>query len=250
MAQERRLGEEVDPKELLLSGIKLVIADIDDTVVVPKDKAFFKKYSDAVDDAIAIFFECDEASSKAIADFYRKNYGGGQYALFHGTSHNHFPEYGEKEPNFSVLYDAICEIDPTGQFIQNPEVASLLKTLKAQGVIVVGLTSSPSDLSRRILNDSGIDPDTHFEELIAYTRESGPPKMVLKEKIFEKILEKYRVKPEEVLSVGDNFNYEIAIPLQMGMKTAFIGEISQDERVTAYQDFLTAIMSFGKVYVK
>lgn len=245
MTIEHKLAEKIKDRELL-PGIKLLITDIDDTIVVPKDPNFFRQYSRAVESAIARFLCCNQYRAIEIANYYRKHFKGAQYALFHGSIAQHFPEFGERKPNFDLIYDEICKIDPVGCFVENRKNIELLARLKAQGVIVVGLTSSPYDLSRRILTSSGIDPDIYFEELIAYTRDLGPPKMVLKEKVFEMLLEKYGVKASEALSIGDNYGYEIAIPLQMGMKVALIGETSPDEKVFAYPNFESAILGFRK----
>lgn len=246
MTKEHKTDENYNEHELL-PGIKLVIADVDDTLVIPKDPNFYKQYSRAVESGIARFLDCNLDRAIEIAEYYRKHFNGAQYALFHGSIAQHFPEFGERQPNFDVIYDEMCKIDPSNCFVKAVGAAKLLEKLNDQGVIVVGLTSSPVDLLRRILSEAGIDPQMHFRELIGYTRESGPPKMILKEKIFARILEKYLAEPHEVLSVGDNYSYEIAIPLHLGMKVALIGQSSPDVRVIAYPDFESAIYGFRKM---
>ena len=216
-----RLYVECTQKDML-PGINLVILDIDNTLVKPIRPDFYRKYSEAVNAATADYLGVSLEEGTRVADFYRQNFGGGEMALFSGTIGQFFPEYGEKQPDFELLYDAMCSIDPAGQFKADGISAALIRLLRTQGKKVVAITDSPKDLSRRILKCAGIDPDQDFDLYLAYTKEEGPPKILQKEKIFAQIANSFKIPPDRTLSVGDNYKSDIQPAEQLGMKTCLV----------------------------
>jgi len=137
----------------------------------------------------------DYSTGKGIADFFRSHYGGGEKALFSGKLHEHFPQYGVYEPNFSILYDEMCQLDPAGYFAPDEEVLDTLSAIRRQGVRAAAITSTPEGLSRQILALAGIDPDIQFDLYYPYTAYAGPPKMVRGEAIFADVAAYFGTDP-------------------------------------------------------
>ncbi|RXI98367.1 HAD family hydrolase [Anaerobacillus alkaliphilus] len=111
------------------------------------------------------------------------------------------------------------------QLEQIPGVRQGLEKLKETKKIVLVTNSDIDDVGRLLkeLNLDGI-----FEHIV--TSAQKPSRTV---EIFKQIIEQYEVKPEEVVSIGDNFINEIAPALQMGMSAIYIdplqGDLSHDQ---------------------
>ncbi|WP_198162641.1 HAD family hydrolase [Halobacillus mangrovi] len=90
---------------------------------------------------------------------------------------------------------------------------SLLLWKKTKPLILV--TNSEGYDVDRILK--AIDLEGIFKEIV-----SNAEKPVRTEDIFQQVLHNYRLKPEEIVSIGDNFMNEIAPALEMGMKGIYI----------------------------
>lgn len=203
-------------------GIDAVIFDVDNTLAIPKDPQFYKKYGLAVENAIAKHLEIDLDRAEQIAQFYRNTYGGGEHALFSSTIQAHFPEFSMRSPNFDLLYDEMSQIDPSAEFEQDRALRRLLRVLRHRGKIVVALTDSPEDLSRRILSAVGLEPEKDFDLYLPYTRENGPLKIVGGLNTFRGIADSIGVPPARILSIGDSFEKDIKPAVELGMSTCLI----------------------------
>lgn len=64
-----------------LPGIDVVIFDIDNTLAIPKNPAFYRQYGDAVNNAVAKYLNIPLERARNIADFYRQEFGGGEQTL-------------------------------------------------------------------------------------------------------------------------------------------------------------------------
>lgn len=213
----------------MLPGIDLVILDIDNTIVKPKDPDFYKRYSKAVNTATSTYLGVSLEEGTRVADFYRQNFGGGEMALFSSTVGQFSPEYNEHQPNLDILYDMMCSIDPTGQFINDGITAKLIRLLRLQGKKVVAITDSPEGLSRRILTDTGINPDQDFDLYLPFTRETGPLKILQRGQIFSRVAEHFNVPTERILSVGDSLRSDIQPAEEIGMKVCLVSGQTRDD---------------------
>lgn len=216
-----RLYVESTQKDMI-PGVDLVILDIDNTLVNPRDPNFYRKYSEAVNISVSDYLGVPLEEGTRVADFYRQHFSGGEVALFSGTISQFFPEYEELPPNLELLYDTMCSIEPMGQFKNDGITTALIRLLRSQGKIVVGLTDSPEGLSRKVLSEVGIDPDADFDLYLPYTREKGPNKILLRERIFENIAKYFKVSSERVLSVGDTYKSDIQPAQQLGMQVCLV----------------------------
>ena len=206
-----------------LLGLKLLILDVDDTLVRPCKPGFYEQYSTAVNKAVAVFLKTDLETGTKIANYYRKHFGGGEQALFSGTIGSYFPEYSIRAPDFKTLYDMIVKIDPQGFFEPHEETIELINKIRKQEIFVAAVTSTPELLSRKILAECGFNPEKDFDLYKAYTSELGPPKMTQKSNIFVDIAKYFQVSPQEAFSIGDSYRYDIQPAQEIGMKTCLIG---------------------------
>lgn len=231
--EERSIFDEID----------VVIFDIDNTLVRPRDPRFYRQYTEAVNKAVSKRLGISLEEGKRIADYYRQHFGGGENALFAGNLHEHFPEHGIVKPDYSLLYDKMCEIDPTGQFDRHDQVLEYIKTLREQGKKVVALTDSPFDLSQRMLFEAGIDPEKDFDLYLAYEKEKGPHKIVRSQEVFSEIAAYFGVPHQRVLSIGDNYTSDIMPADRLGMKTCLVNEEANEGykgyRVNTLHDVFT-----------
>jgi FMN phosphatase YigB (HAD superfamily) len=226
-----RLYVESTQKDML-PGIEVVILDIDNTLVKPKDHGFYDKYSHAVNAATGMYLGVSIEEGTRVADFYRQNFGGGEMALFSGNIGRFFPEYGQYEPNTEMLYELISSIDPSNQFEDDGISAKLINLLRSQGKRVVAITDSPEELSRKILTDAGIKPDDDFDLYLPYTRERGPLKILQREKVFSTVAEYFEIAPDRILSIGDTYKSDIEPAEKLGMRTCLVSlEESEDDYV-------------------
>jgi FMN phosphatase YigB (HAD superfamily) len=221
-----KLYSELSQKDVL-PDIDLVILDIDNTLVKPIDPNFYKQYGESVNMATSDYLGVSLDEGKRVADYYRQNFGGGEMALFSGTIGRFFPEYGERQPNLELLYDRMCSIDSTGQFRDDGITAKLISLLRSQGKKVVAITDSPEGLSRRILAETGIDPDQDFDLYLPYKPDQGPLKIVQRGKIFERVANYFSIQPERSISIGDSYRSDIEPAEQLGMKACLISSQSK-----------------------
>jgi len=205
-----------------LGRVRLLIADVDNTLVFARDRSFYRQYSAKVEEAIAARFFLTAAKAQEVASFYRQTYGGGELALFKGDVGVHFPDVPSHEPDVSTLYDRMITIDPAGEFEPQPGIRSRLQRLRTVGVKVVALTSSPDVLSRTILAESGYNPDADFDAFHGYTREAGPPKILGAMATFQNIAADFSNAPHEVIAVGDMPDYDVLPAMELGMAGCWI----------------------------
>ena len=218
--ESRRVHE----RSSLFEDVDVVVFDIDNTLVRPHDPDFYLQYSQAVDRSVARVLDVSLEKGREVANFYREHLGGGERALFDGNIHTYFPEFPPGVPDYALLYEEMCTIDPSGQFDLHERTAIFLKALRAKGKKIVALTDSPEDLSRRILSEAGLNPDVYFDLYLAYRPEHGPQKKLQPKEVFGGIANYFDVDPEKILAVGDTFLTDIKPAQDLGMKTCLISE--------------------------
>lgn len=101
-----------------------------------------------------------------------------------------------------------------------PELAGFLMELKEKAHVVL-LTNSDEEDVARLLKELGLTG--LFHQVV--TSAQKPSKTTY---YFKEIVKRYDVKPEETVSIGDNFINEIAPALLMGMKAVYISEHAKE----------------------
>jgi putative hydrolase of the HAD superfamily len=143
-------------------------------------------------------------------------------------------EFKSKRQAFANLCN-IIGIEPTEKMINKlikkygqetfylfPDTIPMLKKLKEKFRLAV--ISNTDCFSAKAFHDFGLDK---YFDLALFSCHTG----ILKpdERIFQTVLEKFKLKPEEVVMVGDNFHDDIEPALRMGMDGILI------KRKTRYQ---------------
>jgi FMN phosphatase YigB (HAD superfamily) len=100
------------------------------------------------------------------------------------------------------------------QLTKTPGLKDGLKELKEQTNIVLVTNSEADDVGRLL---SELELDGIFDDITTVAQ-----KPVQTMPILLGLMEKYNAKPEETLSIGDNFINEIAPALALGMNTLYI----------------------------
>jgi len=212
-----------------LSRVKAVIFDVDHTLAFAKDVSFFAQFGEMVEKAVRDYFDITPEQTGKVIQFYRDQYGGGEQALFMGNIHLHFPELGLKEPNWEILYDLLVQINPEGAFEQQEQLQKLIARLRSLRIKVVALTSSPDQLSKKILKESGYDPEKDFDLFIAYTRLGGPPKKLKHLKIFNQVAEDLNTNPDEIIAIGDSLSQDVMPAIELGMMGCLLTDSDIDD---------------------
>ncbi len=108
-----------------------------------------------------------------------------------------------------------------------PKVKSTLRQLDKKGIRLTILTDAPR--MRAWLRLAELELSDYFEIVLTYedTKVKKPSK-----KAFEKMLKKLKLKPEEVLMVGDSLDKDIAGANAVGMKTCYAkyGDLEKSDK--------------------
>lgn len=212
-----------------LSQVKAVISDVDKTLVLNNKSGFYSQYGQMIERAIAEHYQVSTEAARDIAAFYRQHYHAAEQALFMGDVHKYFPNVTPKSADVAKLFELLITLDPTGFFDKQEESRSLIDQLRKRDVKVVAVTNSPDELSRKILQEAGFNPDEDFDMFLAYTRNDGPPKIVQRGQIFSHIATTLGVKLNEVVAVGDSFVHDVQPALELGMIGCLLTESAQSD---------------------
>lgn len=121
------------------------------------------------------------------------------------------------QASYNKTKEQMAELD--GYLRQTPGLKEYLKELKQNTRLVVCTNSDEVDAKRLL---KFLEIDEHFEELIP-----SAMKPVQTKKHFKYVLDHFDVKPEQVVSVGDNFMNEVAPALQLGMKAVWLTDAKE-----------------------
>jgi len=194
---------------------KLLILDMDMTLVLPKDKTFYNQYGVKTVEAIADYLDLPHQAAFEIAQRYRRDYGGAEHALFSGDM---------KPVNYELLYQKLSEIDPTGAFNDQAHLGEEIDHLRRMGTKIVLLTSSPDELAARILHESGFKAESDFDAVYAYTKENGPTKIIHGAQAFINVMNDFGIAANETLSIGDTIKHDIDPALSLGAGAIVISD--------------------------
>ena len=183
---------------------KLVVFDLDGTIIVNSE--FYRTvYSGTLNQIVA-----EKRGEKGIEvlQHCRKNYDGkGQLALF--ALNIPFREWAQ------LLINAPVEsIEP------QPHLCRQIRSLP---VIKIVYTGSPVEMVFKTLQRVGFNPDRDFDLIIGWREpEFFPVKWACSPIVFERVLQKFSVLPEEAWAVGNVWNTDLLPAQAVGMKTALI----------------------------
>ncbi|MDQ0351980.1 putative hydrolase of the HAD superfamily [Alkalibacillus filiformis] len=116
------------------------------------------------------------------------------------------------QESYNKTKEQMAELD--GFLNQTPGLQEYLESIYQDHTLIV-CTNSDEEDAKRLLEF--LELDKYFVELISWAR-----KPVYTKEHFEGVLDRYNIKPDRVLSVGDNFMNEIAPALQLGMSAMWL----------------------------
>ncbi|MCL4391757.1 HAD family hydrolase [Patescibacteria group bacterium] len=185
--------------------IKLILFDIDNTLIYGESASrYYRQYSPLLEKTLASCLGISVPEAKRIADEHRR--------MFHGRGEKSFETYGV---GLSEWYESICSLDPRPFIGEMPRVRSLLRSLREAGYELGAITDGPISQADRILSCAGIDKNT-FSLFTGWIKGRAMPKGG-EEQIFRKIITKKKLKPEEILMIGDSVNTDILPAQKCGM---------------------------------
>ena len=115
-----------------------------------------------------------------------------------------------------------------------PEVISVLNSLKSIGVRmgVVSNTTNPRFMKENEMKAAGLEP---FFDFAIYS--SDTPYRKPHPSIFQLAIESLKLKPEEILFVGDNLRLDIVGAQNVGMKSAWINRERQTNSINGEPEY-------------
>lgn len=200
--------------------IKLVICDIDRTVVYGSDTdAFYCEFSTILEKLVARKNGIALTDAKVIVDKVRAENGGRGEKIFDSSGYK-----------IIDWYDAIvADSRPEKLLHSDTKINSLLEKIR-DNYTLIALTDAPVELGERILLSRGVKKEL-FHEYIGWQRGECYPKGG-RTHSFEMIMEKYKLKPEEILMIGDSLGSDIEPASSLGINTLYISKKRHNDYTT------------------
>jgi len=204
-----------------MSKIKAIIFDLDDTLfdctglLIPHAR---ERAARAIFDIISK----EKIKIKNIKNFTEKgilariNIIGKRYGAREHLFDKVCEELGIKEKKAEKIVDAALnayQSDDVEDIYLFEDVPQTLDKLKKKNIKLVLITSGRYRRQERKIEMLGLK---RWFDVILIRDIEGPPL----ETFFKTAIQRLKLKPEEILSVGDRINYEIKISNKLGMKTA------------------------------
>ncbi len=220
-------------QEYALASIEAIVFDIDFTLVVPEDKTFYDDIGIHIQEYIMSTFSINEDQFNSINNYYiGKNNWAEKVLLDKGNLTTICKLLGI---DYSLInwqmYDRAfdylrshTENRTTDQyFVTNPQVVEMLEHYKQSNIQILALSNCPENLSRKVLQSTGIDPEYHFDIYHPWLNTHySPPKVTHETKIFLELAERVAKDPAKIISIGDNYSMDIYHANSAGYKTCYI----------------------------
>lgn len=131
----------------------------------------------------------------------------------------------------NVWYDKINNINVSKYLKKNLQVIKFLKSLIESGIKVYLLTNSPTLQTKKIFKTSGLPLKT-FDEIFTWIKKQKPPKP--SKEPFLKIMRKLKIKPKQIIMVGNEIFVDLKPAHDLGITT--VG-INPEDGPQKYIDF-------------
>lgn len=119
----------------------------------------------------------------------------------------------------TIWYDKINTIDVKPFLKKDLKLIRFLTLLKKKGLLAFLLTNSPTLQTKKIINSVGMHLSI-FDHLFTWERGEKPPKP--SRKPFLHIFNKFKIKPEECIMVGNEIQVDLKTAHLMGIHTVGI----------------------------
>jgi len=107
-----------------------------------------------------------------------------------------------------------------------PEVLDVLARLKKKYRLII-LTHSTHEMNEFKLEVEGLKG--YFDEIISTVTDLNLTKK--SDKVYQMLLEKFNIKKEEIVHIGDNYEFDYDMPKNMGIKAFFLDRDIAEENI-------------------
>ncbi|TVM00804.1 MAG: hypothetical protein CV087_12405 [Candidatus Brocadia sp. WS118] len=191
-------------------NIKAVILDLDDTLYDCSGTLVLQGRKHAAK-MIAGLIPCSEEDAYHLQLEMEEKYGTTVNIYEKIVTAHHLPNTCIKE-----LWDAFIHIDITGITLF-PGVIETLKQLRVQGYKLILVTSGEKEIQNRKIRVLGLR-NGYFDDIFIADRVNGQTK----NDYFKEVIQRYNVKPEEIICVGDKIDDELIASKSLGMITVMV----------------------------
>lgn len=200
-------------------SIKLILFDIDNTLIAGKDAdKFYNQYYLTLQKIVSSKMGISEIESENII---RKHIRNGF------RSETILEKLGI---SMLFLYNSLVKINPHDYLKPRPTIARILNNLKKDNDIEIGfITDSPETITNKILKSSEIERKI-FNIRIGWKRNEKMPKAG-SSRVYRDICQKYGLKPNEIIMIGDSLENDILPAKKMGLNTVLIGKTNNNSKI-------------------
>lgn len=198
-----------------MKKIKLLIFDIDNTLVYGAEaKKYYEQYPKLLEKTLGKSLGITQRKAKEIADEHRQ--------LFDGRGEKAFETH---KLGLNVWHETICTLKPKKYLRQLPASNETLIDLKRQGYEIGAITDGPTKQALKILNAVGINKNI-FSIFIGWENGQKIPKGGRPD-VYQKIVKDKKLKPEEIIMIGDSLAVDIIPAKACGLNVIYINKSSK-----------------------
>ncbi|MGQ3686048.1 MAG: HAD family hydrolase [Candidatus Loosdrechtia sp.] len=190
--------------------VKLIIFDLDDTLYDCSNTLVVRGRR-RVARTIAGIINCTEEEAYLLQSEIEEEYGTKVNIYEKIVAIYRLPRKYIREFLEEFIQIEISDITPF------PDVITILKKLKAQGYTLALVTSGEEQIQTRKIEVLGLS-GSYFDDILIARRDTPPTK----KDHFRNIIQRYRVKQEEIICVGDKIDDELTAGKSLGITTVMI----------------------------
>lgn len=201
--------------------IKAVFFDQDETLIHPSTGLYEKYVLERAKDFARVFKIKDIQEAKKLAYKMKKEECNDSTIIL----------YDKMGIPRNIWYDKINKIKVSKYLKKNPKILKFLKALVKSDIKVYLLTNSPTLQTKKIFKAVGLSLGI-FNEIFTWVKNQEPPKP--SKKPFLKIMQKLKIKPKQVIMVGNEIFVDLKPAHDLGITT--VG-INPEDGPQQYIDF-------------
>lgn len=193
------------------NNVKLVILDLDDTLYDCSNTLVVQGRR-RVAKTIAEITNCTEEEAYLLQSEIEEKYGTKVNIYEKIAALYHLPKRYVRE-----LSEEFIHIEISGITLF-PDVVNTLVQLKVQGYKLVLVTSGEEQIQRRKIALLGLLRDAYFDDILIAGRDIPPTK----KDHFKDIIQRYNLRHEEIICVGDKIDDELTAAKSLGIITVML----------------------------
>ena len=194
--------------------IKLIIFDLDDTLIHPQDAHKELIALRRADVARTLGISHSEAEEKITQ--LRKS-GMSNYQLYESLG---LEEGGVKGGN--LFRERVLGVPTHRSVVPDLKLAEYLQSLQSEGILLAIVTESPIELALKKLEAAAI-PNSLFVKIVGWEGGRPPPKTGdMAHSTFSALFHEFGLEPSEVISIGDEVESDLKVPKNMGAFTILV----------------------------